>query len=225
MKKLIQSYSYFILAFGLMLGLTNCNLKLQEPFEFVPEVPPLTTFKDKTAWAWLQTQKTPDTATTLNGQKFDLFIEAITLTGLEAEFTKAGDQRTFLLLNNGAFTGTGRIVQLLANSTSTTIKKLPTLTDAAKVRLANILKYHIIDAYVDQVNAVPISDAHYNFKTLATAPNDVIWFNRDVRFALTINASPSLPATKRTFTVSRHNYIFQNGIGHILNNYAGIVAF
>lgn len=205
--------------------LASCDLQLQKPFEYEPELPPFTTFKDKTALDWLKTQKTADTAKTLNLERFDLMLAAIDSAGLRDEYTKSGDQRTFLLLNNGAFLGTSRIISVVGGTTSTTLLKLPALTAANKLKLVNILKYHIIDAYVDQVKALPVADAHYDFKTLGAAPNDVISMRRDVRFNLTINGSPSLPTTKRTFTVFRHNYQFANGIAHIVNNYAQVVAF
>jgi hypothetical protein len=222
MKKIIQKYTFNLwVAIGLCL-LASCNLKLQEPFEFVPETPTLTTFKDQTAWSWIQKEKSADTAKTFATNKFDYLIEAVKLTGLEAEYSKAGDKRTFILLNNTAFTGTGKILQLITGSAT---GKLTPITDANKVRLTNLLKYHIIDAYVDQVNALPVYSVNYEFKTLGTAPNDMMTVNRNERFGLTINASGNLPATRRSFAVLRHNYIFGNGIGHIVDNYAGLVAF
>jgi uncharacterized surface protein with fasciclin (FAS1) repeats len=220
----MKNIAHLFLIMGLCL-LVSCNLKLQEPFDFTPEAPTLTTFKDKTAFEWLQNQKTPDTAKTLNLERFDLLLAAIDSTGLQAEFIKSGDQRTFLLLNNAAFLGTGRIVSIIGGTTSTALLRLPVLTTANKLRLTNILKYHIINAYVDQVKAVPIWGAQYEFKTLSDTPNDIITISRNERYSLTINSSPSLPATRRTFGVYRHNYQFGNGMGHIVNNYAGIVAF
>ena len=222
MKNIFQKHiSNLLIVLGLCL-LASCNLKLQEPFEFVPEVPILTTFQDQTAWDWVQKEKTPDTAKVFTTTKFDYLIEAVKLTGLEAEYSKAGNNRTFILLNNTAFTGTGKILQLITGSAT---GKLATITDANKARLANLLKYHLIDAYVDQVKAVPIFGAQYEFKTLGTAPNNIITVSRNERYSLTLNSSANLPTTKRTFGVLRHNYIFGNGIGHIVDNYAGIAAF
>ena len=222
MKNIIQKNTFnLLITIGLCL-LMGCNLKLQEPFEFVPETPTLTTFKDQSAWDWVQKERTPDTAKIFASNKFDYLIEAVKLTGLEGEYSKAGGSRTFLLLNNTAFAGTGKILQLITGSAT---GKLTPITDANKVRLTNLLKYHIIDAYVDQVIAVPIFGTQYEFNTLGTAPNSIMTVSRNERYSLTINSSANLPTTKRTFGVLRHNYIFGNGIGHIVDNYAGIAAF
>ena len=222
MKNTVQKYTFNLLIIMGLCLLASCNLKLQEPFQFVPEAPAFTTFKDQTAWDWVQKEKTSDTAKVFATNKFDYLIEAVKLTGLEAEYSKAGDNRTFILLNNTAFTGTGKILQLITGSAT---GKLTPITDANKVRLTNLLKYHILDAYVDQVKALPIFSAQYEFKTLGTEPNNIMTISRNERYSLTINSSPNLPTTKRTFGVLRHNYIFGNGIGHIVDNYAAITPF
>ncbi|NJN33077.1 MAG: hypothetical protein HC817_01320 [Saprospiraceae bacterium] len=226
MKNIIQSYNLSLLTFIALTFLASCDLAIQKPYEFEPELPTLTTFKDQTAWDWIQKEKTADTAKVLNNEKFDLLVQSIKSTGLQEEFSKAGDKRTFLLLNNAAFLGTGKILALLITRTTGTVLTIDTLSAANKVRLGNILKYHIIpDAYVDQRDALPVLGVPYDFKTLGTAPNDALSIQRADRYGLTLNTSGNLPATKRTITVYRHNYQFGNGIGHILNNYAGLAAY
>jgi hypothetical protein len=220
MKKTAKLYiQTSVLVFTLFL-VGSCNLKLQEPYDFQPELSDEITFKDQTAWDWIQKQTTPAGTTVLSIEKFDYLIQAIKQTGLEAEFSKAGDKRTFLLLNNAAFVGTGKIIPLLTGSATGTLDK------ADKTRLTNLLKYHIIvDAYVDQIKALPVWGAQYEFKTLLDGPNGIIKVSRNERLGMTINSAPELPTTRRTAAVYRHNYVFGNGIGHIMNLHVGITNF
>jgi uncharacterized surface protein with fasciclin (FAS1) repeats len=219
MKKIAKSYIKNTVLFFTLFLMGSCDLKLQEPYDFQPELPDEITFKDQTAWDWIQKQTTPAGTTVFSIEKFDYLIQAIKQTGLEAEFSKAGDKRTFLLLNNAAFLGTGKIIPLLTGSATGTLDK------ADKTRLTNVLKYHIVDAYVDQIVALPVFGAQYEFKTLLDGPNGVIKFTRNERLSITINSAADLPTTKKSAGVYRHNYIFGNGIGHIMNVHVGITTF
>ena len=88
------------------------DLKQQEKFVFKPGIPELVTFKDQTAWEFIQKQ-TSVAGTIPAANRFDFMITLIKVAGLEEEYNKNISNRTYLLLNNSAFTGTGRINALL----------------------------------------------------------------------------------------------------------------
>jgi uncharacterized surface protein with fasciclin (FAS1) repeats len=202
--------------------LSSCDLEIQKKNEFVPGIPELATFKNETAWEWMQKQTSPagtlPTATT-NTNKLDFMIQLIKIAGLEEEYNKPVTNRTYLFLNNASFTGTGRINALLTGVAAGT----GDLSKVDKTRATNLLKYHIVDAYVDQIQALPVYFAQYQFKTLLE--NNIITFRRDERYSLTINSDPSLPTTRRSTTVTLHNYQFKNGIAHFISSHVGITNF
>jgi hypothetical protein len=201
--------------------LVSCDLEFQKKNEFIPgALPPPITFENQTAWEWMQTQTSP-TGVTPQANKLDFMLQLIKIAGLEAEYQKTDSKRTYLFLNNAAFTGTGRINALLtgvANGTGD-------LSKVNKDRAANLLKYHIVEAYVDQVNALPIYTNFYEFNTALGGANGVIGFKRDERYFLSINSSPNLPSTKRTTTVTLHNYRFKNSIAHFISSHVSITNF
>jgi Fasciclin domain len=200
--------------------LSSCDLEIQKKNKFVPGIPDLPTFKTETAWEWMQKQTSP-AGTVPAANKLDFMIQLIKVAGLEEEYNKPVTERTYLFLNNSAFTGTGRINALLTGVVAGT----GDLSKVDKVRAANLLKYHIVNAYVDQINALPIYYAQYEFKTLLDGPNGVISFRRDERYSVTINSSPNLPSTRRSTTVTLHNYQFKNGIAHFISSHVGITNF
>lgn len=217
--KNIAKYIGFLGFLSLIMGVnTGCDLIIQEPYELVQEVPDLITFKDKTVWDWLQTQKTPDTAKTKATNKFDFMIDAITYAGLEEEY-KSGSNQTFILLSNNAFTGASEINVTLTGKTAGPI------TAADKTRLTNLLKYHILNAYVDQLKALPVYGNYYEFATKSAVANNKIYISRNDRYSINLNGSTNLPSTKKASNVVGHNYVFSNGIGHIVNNYTRVAAF
>jgi hypothetical protein len=202
--------------------LLSCgDLKVQELFVFEPGIPELATFKDKTALEFIQSQTSPAGSTILATNKLDYMLTLIKVAGLEAEYSKDIQERTYLLLPNSAFTGTLRINALLTGVAAGT----GDLTKVDKVRAANLLKYHIINAYVDQSKALPIYYVNYDFQTLLDGPNGIIKVQRNERLSMTINNSIDLPATRRTTAVVLHNYQFKNGIAHFIGAYVGITAF
>jgi hypothetical protein len=204
--------------------LSSCDLEIQKKNEFVPGIPELATFKNETAWEWMQKQTSPagtlPTATT-NGNKLDYMIQLIKIAGLEEEYNKPVTERTYLFLNNTSFIGTGRINALLTGVTAGT----GDLSKVDKTRAANLLKYHIVDAYIDQIKAVPVYNAQYQFKTLLEGANGVISFSRSDRYALSINTDASLPTTRRSTAVTLHNYQFKNGIAHFISSHVSITNF
>ncbi len=216
----ITFYVKILIGFSAFLVISCGDLKQQEKFIFKPGIPELVTFKDQTAWEFIQKQ-TSSAGTVPAGNKFDFMITLIKVAGLEEEYNKNVSNRTYLLLNNSSFTGTGRINALLTGVVAGT----GDLTKVDKVRAANLLKYHIIDAYVNQTTSLPIYFVNYEFKTLLDGPSGIIKIQRNERYSLTINNAPDLPSTRRTTGVTLHNYIFKNGIAHIISSYVGITAF
>ncbi|MEZ4905280.1 MAG: fasciclin domain-containing protein [Spirosomataceae bacterium] len=196
------------------------DMVIQKKFVFEPGIPELATFKDKTAWDFIQTQ-TSHAGTTPASGKLDYMITLIKVAGLEEEYSKDVSKRTYLFLTNAAFTGAGRINALLTGVTAGT----GDLTKVDKTRAANLLKYHIIDAYVDQSQALPIYFVNYEFKTLLDGPNGIIKIQRNERLSITINNDTSLPSTRRTTNVTQHNYVLKNGIAHFIASHVGIAAF
>lgn len=218
MKKIITLFKVTLLSLTCLFFTTSCDLEVQKPFDFKPETTTQRTFKDQNAWQFIQKQTSPD-PTALAGDKLDYFIQAIKLTGLESEYTKTGTNRTFLMLNNTAFTGSGRIIQLVTGSTS------GDLVSADKEQLKTLLRYHIVEAYIDQVEALPVFNTYYTFQSLIPGEDGVLSFRRSERYGITVNDSPELPATKRSAGVRNHNFIFQNGIGHVLQSYVRRTPF
>lgn len=200
--------------------LISCELEVQKLNKFQPGIPDLPTFKDQTAWEWMQKQ-TSTAGTVPLANKLDFMITLIKVAGLEEEYNKSIEKRTYLLLSNAAFTGTGRINALLTGVAAGT----GDLTKVDKTRAANLLKYHIVDDYVHQVNSLPIWGVNYDFKTLLEGSNGIMKIQRDFRYNVSINNSTDLPSTRRTTTVTQHNYQFKNGIGHFIASHVGITAF
>ena len=157
----ITFYVKILIGFSAFLVISCGDLKQQEKFIFKPGIPELVTFKDQTAWEFIQKQ-TSTVGAVPSGNKFDFMITLIKVAGLEEEYNKNVSNRTYLLLNNSSFTGTGRINALLTGVVAGT----GDLTKVDKVRAANLLKYHIIDAYVNQTTSLPIYFVNYEFKTL-----------------------------------------------------------
>jgi uncharacterized surface protein with fasciclin (FAS1) repeats len=208
---------------GLLLAVTaGCDLKLQKEFEFKPEAVVAGTVKHLTAWEWLQTQTTPIGTTPVNTEKFDYMIQAIQVAGMEAEYSGTYPNRTFLLLNNTAFTQLNGILQVITGSRT---GNLATLTSANLERLKKVLRYHIVTTYIDQIPTLYTFGTEYFFQTLVEGPNGQISFRRDERYNITINGSAQLPSTKKSTTVYRYNYVFKYGIAHLMTTYVGIVAF
>jgi uncharacterized surface protein with fasciclin (FAS1) repeats len=218
MKKLNYILGIFLLM--ILFTAVSCDLEVQKPYEFKPEVEELVTFKTQTPLEWMQTKVSLDTAK-LDANNFDLMVRAIKLCKLEDMYNNPnGTDRTFLLLTNSAFTTTtaGINIALLGSATAR-------IENANVPRLTNLLKYHVVNKYIDQVPTLQKFDTDYLFQTEVAGADGEIYFRRDNRLAININAAPELPATKKAALVFRHNYIFKNGIAHIMNNYVRKIAF
>ena len=199
---------------------TACeDLKIQKPYNFVPEKFDEVSFEDQTMWEFLQTQKTPAGAATLDNFKLDMMIEAIEYTGLVEEYNRPGDARTFLLLNNSAFTGSGQIKAALSGKTTTAVTALD------KARLTNLLKYHIIESVVYQVPTLEVFLTDYFFQSLIPGEEGKVSMSRNERYSISVNGSTALPVTKKSVTVRTHNLRVKNGVAHITNGYARYKPF
>ncbi|MEL7160117.1 MAG: fasciclin domain-containing protein [Bacteroidota bacterium] len=195
----------------LLCCVTSCDLPVQPKFEFEPEIGEIATFEDQTVLEWMRSDASIGGNTNVN---FDIFVSAIEATGLEQEYGNTDGQRTYLMLNNEAFTGGGELFSVLG------VTAIDSLDDAGIDRLRTILRYHIIEDYVDQgPEALPALLINYFFQTLIPGDDGRISVNRDERFRLNINRADGLPGTARGTQVRQHNYIFSNGIGHHIRDY------
>lgn len=196
---------------------TSCDLEIQKPYNFVPDKFPEVTFESQTMWEFLQTQKS--TSTVLDPFKFDLMIQAIEYTGLTEEYNRPGDQRTFLLLNNAAFTAANQINAALSGKTTTAVTALD------KARLTTLMRYHIVETVVLQVPTLSAFNTQYIFQSLITGDEGRVSMVRNDRWAITVNSSRSLPTTRKQASVRTHNIKVKNGVAHVINGYARYKAF
>lgn len=178
------------------------------------------------------------------GDELDFMTAAIKKVGFESLYNQtATTGRTYLLLNNNCFTGNTerdiirsiRGAQLADNSTVNPDNYFDNWTPEQLNQLKAILKYHIVTDYVAQIPTIPTFGVNILFKTLLpkvdtdvavpvlkTEMSDIAFYrNPDSRTTLVINDVTSpLPATANTLAfnenVRRHNYVFNNGIGHFL---------
>lgn len=198
--------------FVLLCFVTGCDLPVQPKFEFESEIGELVTFEDQTVLEWM---RSPESVNPSNSRvNFDIMVSAIEATGLEDEYNDPNDRRTFLMLNNEAFTANGEIFAVLG------VDAIDSLDIDGIDRLRTILRYHIIDAYVDQgPDALPVLLVHYFFQTLIPGEEGIISANRDERFRMNINRADGLPGNARGTQVRQHNYVFSNGVGHHIRDY------
>lgn len=211
----------YIVLLGLTLCLFGCDLERQKGFDFVPEVDIIDPYKDMTAWEFIQTRNNPTDEGNLSGEELDYMIAAIEKAGMINEYDGTDGDRTYLLLNNNAFTGNGDIIQLVTGSATVEEGETPAAVMArADVDvLKRILQYHIITTYVDQVPTLFEFDVNYIFQTLIPGEDGIIVLRRDNRYRIDINRAPApLPstATSQWERVRLHNYVFSNGIGHFI---------
>lgn len=206
----------------LTLTLAGCDLALQEEFDFKPSVDPYPTFENMTAWDWIQTRKTSDELVEqgmIDGNEFELLKQAIEVAGMQDVFSQPGKDKTFLLLNNNAFTGAGDIIQLVTGSAT------GDLANANVEVLTKILQYHIVTTYITQNDPLKVYGFDYKFQSMLLGPDGEIYLRRNERLAMAVNLSTALPETAADEVVFRHNYVFGNGIGHIIQDYCRKVPF
>ena len=257
----MKTYLKIILATFMVATLSSCSLDVQEQFKFEGELyTEEDPFTNMTAWEYIQTRvaKTPRDADNkfklqsntnrlgFSGDELDLMIAAIKRVGYEDLYNQtATSGRTYLLLNNNAFTGNNSTRDIVRAITGSQLPNNATLgpetyfddwTPEQLNQLKAILRYHIVTHYVDQ-DTVPTANVFVQFETLLpkvntdalgvpvslSNENAEISFTRDgdARYTLRVNhiGSP-LPETANTANnnenVRRHNYVFNNGVGHYL---------
>lgn len=204
-----------LLIFAMLIS--SCDLRLQQKIPFSPETPALPTFKDQTAWDWVQSNPKGD---------FIYMQQAINVTGLQNIYSQLDSQITYLLLKDVAFTQTNGILQVITGSTR---GNLATLNANNTQRLKNLLMYHVINQYVDQgPDNLKVLSKDYFFQSLLPGPTGIISINRQPNFYMVFNQSPTLPITKKgttNGTQTLHNYILKNGVAHLLPTYIRATPF
>ena len=205
MKTYILNKLKFLPVLSMVILLAGCDLELQEGYDFVPEVDAIDPFENITAWEWVQTRTAPLEDGTQDPEQMNYMIAAIKRAGMENEYNNTSiKNRTYLMLNNNAFTGAGDVIQLVTGSA--TVFQL-------------MLKYHIVDEYVAQIPTLFQYNVDYLFQTLIPGEDGLIAMRRNERYFISINNSNApLPtsATSQSENVRAHNYVFSNGIGHII---------
>tara|TARA_R110002033_G_scaffold15675_10_gene44055 strand:+ start:905 stop:1633 length:729 start_codon:yes stop_codon:yes gene_type:complete len=235
MKKYIKFKMILAICVGFML--TSCDLELQDTFDFVPEVDLTDPFANMTAWEYIQTRTALNDEGNLSGEELNYMIAAIKKAGFEEYYNQTADTtRTYLLLNNNAFTGGGDVINMVTGSATVADGETPEqvmerVDTPEKLHvLRKILSYHIVDEYVAQVPTLPVTNTTVYFQTLLNTydpsipeEDGVIGMYRRERWEIRINYRPSiLPNTGTDNSwreqVRNHNYVFNNGIGHYLND-------
>ena len=211
----------YIALIGLVFFLLGCDLELQQGFDFVPEVDAEDPYDDMTAWEFIQSRNVLTDEGGLNGEELNYMIAAIERAGMQEEYSGSNSERTYLLLNNNAFTGGGDVIQIVTGSSTVEEGETPAdvMARADVDKLRRVLQYHIVTSYVDQVPTLFEYGVNYIFQTLIPGEDGVIVMRRDERYRIDINRAPApLPstATSQWERVRLHNYVFNNGIGHFI---------
>lgn len=212
---------------GFVFLLSACNLELQERFVFEPDVDLTDPFDNLTAWQFFNS----DAATSLNdeggliGDNFNYMVAAIEAAGMIDVYNTSNNGRTFLMLNNNAFTGNGDVIALVTGSADVEDGETPAevmaRADIDVLRL--VLNYHIISTYITQNDPLTEFGVNYEFQTLIPGEDGKIVLRRDDRLRVDINRNPApLPSTAtgggNNERIRNYNYVFNNGIGHSLND-------
>ena len=172
MKKRNIIYKIAVLL-GLSFLSISCDLGLQENFDFKPEVDLTNPHDNLTAWEFIQTRTALNDEGELSGEELNYMVAAIKKAGFEDIYNQTeNDQRTYLLLNNNAFTGRGDVIQIVTGSAAVADGETPEQvfervdTPEKLERLRTVLRYHIVDAFVDQVPTLFETEVRYPFQTL-----------------------------------------------------------
>ena len=207
----------------LSVAFASC-LPIQENYDFQPEIDAEDPFADGTAWDYIQSANELNEEGNFDGEQFNFLAAAIRKADMIEEFNQtATSDRTYLLLNNNAFTGGGDVIALVTGSdtlgVNATAEDVMERVDTPEKleRLRTILKYHIIETYVAQVPTLEEFDVWYLFQTMIPGEDGLIALSRDFTWRIQINKDGApLPATATSQgeQVRNHNYIFNNGIGH-----------
>lgn len=222
MKKYINIILRTCAIFGLSVSIVGCDLSLQKGYEFNPEVDLVEPYDGITAWDFIQSQQELTEEGLIDGDKFNYLVAAVERAGMVEEFNNTSiTDRTFILLNNNAFTGGGDVIQLVTGSATVeegeTPEQVMARADVDVLKL--VLEYHIITTFVAQIPTLYEFNVWYTFQTLIPGEDGLIALKRDNRYRVEINRAPApLPssATSQWERVNLHNYRFNNGIAHII---------
>ncbi len=212
---------------SITLVLTSCDLDLQERFVFEPDVDLSDPFGELTAWQFfnLPAVNALNDEGGLVGDHFNYMRAAIEAAGMVDVYNTSNNGRTFLMLNNNAFTGNGDVIALVTGSADVEDGETPAevMARADVDVLRIILNYHIIDTYITQNNPLAEFGVNYEFQTLIPGEAGKIVLRRDDRLRVDINRTPApLPSTAtgggNNERIRNYNYVFNNGIGHSIND-------
>lgn len=222
----------FVRVIAMLFLLSGCDLPLQESFDFKPEVDINNPFENITAWEWIQSRSNSATKAPYNAKEFDYFEAAIIKADMVEEYNQvATKDRTYLLLNNAAFTGPGNVISIITGSATvpagqTAVQTMDRVDTPVKLaKLKTLLRYHIVTTYILQVPTLYSVNVDYLFQTLIPGDDGLIAFMRttsaSVQWNITVN-SPTAPlpatATAEFENVINHNYQFKNGVGHVIQD-------
>jgi hypothetical protein len=226
----MKTYINIVLVLCVSVIFTSCTLDLQDNFEFKQDLDTTDPHDTKTAWEFIQERtELTEEDTTYSFEELNYMIAAIKKAGFEDLYDQtATADRTYLLLNNAAFLRSGNnIVNIVTGSPvvgpdETAEEVMERVDTPEKLEtLRTLLKYHIVDAYVAQVPTLFETEVRYVFQTLIPGNDGLIVFSRNSRWSIQVNTAPApLPATatSRPENVRRHNYVFNNGIGHFIHD-------
>ncbi|SHJ23172.1 hypothetical protein [Pseudozobellia thermophila] len=231
MKNIIKST--VLLCLGIFLS--SCELELQDTFNFKSGAVFSDPYENNTAWEFIRSLNGVNEDGTLDGEHFQYMEAAIRKADMIDVFNQTKDTlRTYLLLNNNAFTGEGDVIEIVTGLTGTdreeaelnlSPEEVMDLVDTPEKMesLRTLLKYHITLDYIQQVPTLAVSGTFYVYQTLVPGDDGLIAYRRDDDWDISINANGApLPKTAIANdwneNVRNHNYVFSNGIGHILND-------
>ncbi|QCW99536.1 hypothetical protein FGM00_05210 [Aggregatimonas sangjinii] len=231
----MKKHTKYLLLISFLTLLFGCDLPLQDNYDFNPELNIVDPWKDSTAWEFFNSplaQRTGDEGQFL-GDNYNYLVAAIEKAGFVELYNQTSNaNRTYLMLNNNAFTGGGDVIEIITGSWDEDLVESETPEETmARVdtpekmeKLRTVLRYHIVDAYVDQIPTLRETFTQYIFQTLVPGEAGLIAFLRDDRYRTEINDDRRAPlpfpssATSQRERIRNSNYIFINGIGHSLND-------
>ena len=233
MKTFVKIKIVLILCLGI--SLSSCDLELQDTYNFESGAVFSDPYENITAWEFIQSLNGVNEDGTLDGEHFQYMEAAIRKAEMIDVFNQTADTlRTYLLLNNNAFKGAGNVNQIVTGLSGTDLEdaeasltpdELMEFVDTPEKleKLRTLLKYHITTDYVLQVPTLGVSGTFYVFQTLVPGDDGLIAYRRDDDWDISINASGApLPSSAYSGgwneNVRNHNYVFSNGVGHILND-------
>ncbi|WP_299430225.1 hypothetical protein [uncultured Maribacter sp.] len=219
----------------LCIALGSCDLEVQDTYNFESGAVFSDPYENTTAWGFIQSLNGVNEDGTLDGEHFQYMEAAIRKAGMIDVFNQTADTlRTYLLLNNNAFTGGGDVIQIATGLSGTAREDAEANLSPDEVmefvdtpekleKLRTLLKYHITTDYVLQVPTLAVSGTFYVYQTLIPGDDGLISYRRDDDWDIKVN-DRGAPLPSSAFSggwnenVRNHNYVFSNGVGHIIND-------